>query len=366
MNEVKIEEISLEEIEREVDFLKAYIKSLSTQKTLTPDQIKRISGIHNIVNRIKNLARESKVGEDELKTKISDCLFGSSGDKKSSRTKLHRVESLLHDVSDETITSLIDRYVDGNFSPDYIRIKDIISIGGICDVDETKGLNGIAGKDIKRVYNFDSEIGGGLQQRGRGESLFSIAFDSKKNNLPGGDVVLTKDDLPTLTEEGKVVEIKSSNNAGITPKTGDPISSDVVEILEKAGQTYQIEELLKGRIQKNSAKDLIDEVSKGDFKSRDFLEFLSSIAKVRPLGAQDILPVIFLLQLDYYSKQMKEFQVLAVFIETKGGPEKLVIIEADEDKGFVTENNIDVLIRSGVAPKITSSNRMEIYRFNKK
>ena len=53
-------------------------------------------------------------------------------------------------------------------------------------------------------------------------------------------------------------------------------------------------------------------------------------------------------------------------IEVDGAPEKLVIIESDPEKGFVTENNIDILKRSGIAPKITSSDRVEIYRFNKK
>ena len=94
--------------------------------------------------------------------------------------------------------------------------------------------------------------------------------------------------------------------------------------------------------------------------------FVSSIVDIKYLGAEDILPIILLLQLDYYSKKMIEFQTLAVFIEVDGAPEKLVIIESDPEKGFVTENNIDILKRSGIAPKITSSDRVEIYRFNKK
>ena len=368
MNESKIEDtISLEEIEKEVDFLKDYIKRLSGKEDLTPDQIKRISGISDIVNRIKNLARETKTGEEDLKEAVAELLFGpTTGDKKSSYRKIHRAESLLHDVSDQTISSLIDRYVNKNLPEGLVRIKDIISDGGIYDIDRRKDLNGISGRDIKRIYNFDSEIGGGLQQRGRGESLFSIAFDASKNNLPGGDVVLTKTDLPTLSNLGQIVEIKSSNNAGITPKSGDAVSSDVAEILEKAGRTYGIPELIGGRIQKNSAKELIDEVSKEGPTATDFLEFLSSIARVKPLTADDILPVILLLQLDHYSKSTKEFQILAVFIEIDGSPEKIVIVEADPEKGFVTEGNIEVLKNAGIAPKITSSDRVEIYRFNKK
>jgi hypothetical protein len=41
-------------------------------------------------------------------------------------------------------------------------------------------------------------------------------------------------------------------------------------------------------------------------------------------------------------------------------------VEADPEKGFVTEGNIEVLKNAGIAPKITSSDRVEIYRFNKK
>ena len=361
VSEAKLEEpISLEEIEKEVDFLKAYIKGLSGQESLTPDQAKRISGISDIVNRIKNLARETKPGEDELKEIVADLLFGSSGDKKSSYRKLHRVENLFHDISDSTISSLIERYVNkSETSP--TTLKDIStkdSYKGIYDIDRREGLNGIAGKDIKKVYNFDSEIGGGLQQRGRGESLFSIAFNSTKNNLPGGDVVSLDDQ--------SIIEIKSSNNAGITPKSGTPVSPEVTEILEKAGKTYDIPELTKNRIQKTSSLDLIGNILKGGPKADDFLGFVSSIVDIKYLGAEDILPIILLLQLDYYSKKMVEFQTLAVFIEVDGAPEKLVIIESDPEKGFVTENNIDILKRSGIAPKITSSDRVEIYRFNKK
>lgn len=370
MDESKVEDmISLEEIEKEVDFLKAYIQSLSGREELTPDQAKRISGISDIVNKIKNLARDTKKGEEELRKVVADLLFGASGDKKSSYRKIQRAESLLQDVSDETISSLIKRYVTNEPPENLLRIKDIIINGGIYDIDRRKDLNGISGRDIKRLYNFDSEIGGGLQQRGRGESLFSIAFDSSKNNLPGGDVVLTKNDIPTTTELGQIVEIKSSNNAGITPKSREAVSPDVAKILKTGGASFGIPELINGRIQKTSAKDLIEAVSKGGPESKVFLDSLKSFVAdkdPKPLTAEDILSVILLLQLDYYSNYSKEFQILAVFIEDNSSPEKLVIVEADPEGGFVTEKNIKVLNRSGIAPKVTSSDRVEIYRFNKK
>jgi hypothetical protein len=75
--------------------------------------------------------------------------------------------------------------------------------------------------------------------------------------------------------------------------------------------------------------------------------------------------------LNHYSQNLKEFQVLAVFIEDKGSPDMIQIIKADGGKGtFLTEDNIKTLKKSQVAPKITyskliSGNRMEIYRFDK-
>ena len=101
------------------------------------------------------------------------------------------------------------------------------------------------------------------------------------------------------------------------------------------------------------------------------MTFVSSVSGIEGLKAEDVLPVILLLQLNYYSKDMVEFQTLAIFVETNGFPDKLVIIESVPKIGFVTKNNIDTLKDSGIAPKITlsnltSSNRVEIYRFNKK
>ena len=141
MHESKVEDvISLEEIEKEVDFLKNYIKGLSGKEDLTPDQIKRISGISDIVNKIKNLARETKEGEEELRKVVAGLLFGSAGDKSSSYRKIARAESLLHDVSDQTITSLIDRYVNKNEPTDLVKIKNIIADGGTYIIDRRKEI----------------------------------------------------------------------------------------------------------------------------------------------------------------------------------------------------------------------------------
>jgi hypothetical protein len=367
MYESKIEDsISLEEIEKEVDFLKDYIRGLARQESLTPDQIKRISGIHNVVNRIKNLARDSKSGEEELNKVISDLLFGSMGDKKSLGRKRDLAESLLRELSDSTIINLIDRYVNKK-KDNYFTIEKINAKNGIYDINGLESLNGISGKDLRKIYNFDTGLGTGLQQRGKGESLFSMVFGAGNNNLAGGDVL--------SGENNRVVEIKSTMNAGITPKSGDPISPEVDEILKRSEQIYDIPKISKENpnltIQKNDSVELINKIKAGGDKAKDFLDLVSSISKINSLTADDVFPVILLLQLNFYSKDMSEFQTLAVFIEEKGFPDKLVILESIPGIGFVTKNNIDILKTAGIAPKITfskltSANRVEIYRFNRK
>lgn len=357
INETKMEDIiSLEELEREIDFLKSYIIGLSQQEDLSADQKKRILGIADIVNRIKNLARETKLGEDKLKEIISDLLFGPGGDKKSRYEKLQKAETLLNDISDSTINSLIDRYVNKD-ALNFLTIGEISKSGGIYDIDRRKDLNGVSGKDIKKIYNFDS-FGGGLQQRGRGESLFSIVFDAPKNNLPGGDVA--------SSEDNRIIEIKSSINAGITPKQGDAVSADIIKILKMAGETFGISELSNGRIQKNSSSELENLIMVGGEKTKKFLDDVSLISKIDSVKATDILPIILLLQLNYYSKNCLEFQTLAIFDESDRAPEKIIIVESDSNKNFVTNDNIDILKKSGIAPKITASDRVEIYKFNKK
>jgi hypothetical protein len=367
MYEAKIEnKISLEEIGQEVDFLKKYIDSLTGQENLTADQIKRISSISAIVNRIKNLARDSKIGEEELSVIISDLLFGSMGDKKSLGRKRELAESLLNELSDSTITNLIDRYVNKK-KDSYLTISNINAKKGIHDINGLEFLNGISGKDLRKIYNFDAGLATGNSKRGKGESLFSIAFDAGTNVLAGGDVVSREDD--------RVVEIKSTTNAAITPKSGDPISPAVYQILKRSEQIYGIPKISKENpnitLQKNDSVELINKIKDGGDKAKDFLDLVSSISKIDSLTADDVLPVILLLQTEYYSKDMEEFQTLAVFVENKEFPDKLVIIESTPGIGFVTKENIDILKKAGIAPKVTfssltSANKVEIYRFDRK
>jgi hypothetical protein len=69
--------------------------------------------------------------------------------------------------------------------------------------------------------------------------------------------------------------------------------------------------------------------------------------------------------LDYYSKELEEFQTFAIFIEREDAPDKIVILDSN-GKTFVTPGNIKTLKDSKIAPKVTSSDRVEIYMFNKK
>jgi cytidyltransferase-like protein len=367
MYEAKIQDaISLGEIGQEVDFLKKYIDSLAGQENLTADQIKRISSISAVINRIRNLARDSKTGEEELNVIIADLLFGSMGDKKSLGRKRELSESLLNELTDSTITNLIDRYVNKK-KDNYLTISDINAKNGIYDINGLESLNGISGRDLRKIYNFDAGLATGNSKRGKGESLFSIAFDAGTNVFAGGDVV--------SREDNRVVEIKSTVNAAITPKSGDPISPAVYQILKRSEQIYEIPKISKKNpnitLQKNDSVELINKIKDGGDEAKDFLDLVSSISKIDSLTADDVLPVILLLQANYYSKDMDEFQTLAVFVENKEFPDKLAIIESTPGIGFVTKNNIDILKKAGIAPKITfssltSANKVEIYRFDRK
>jgi hypothetical protein len=164
-------------------------------------------------------------------------------------------------------------------------------------------------------------------------------------------------------------------NAAITPKSGDPISPAVYQILKRSEQIYGIPKISKENpnitLQKNDSVELINKIKDGGDKAKDFLDLVSSISKIDSLTADDVLPVILLLQANYYSKEMDEFQTLAVFVENKEFPDKLAIIESIPGIGFVTENNIGILKRAGIAPKVTfssltSANKVEIYRFDRK
>ena len=370
---LEISEEDLKEVKGDIDFINNLIKDLETKKLeeLSDAEKEIFLQISDAVSKIKNKVRKKEGAEILLLSRISDRLFGS----KFTDKIIEDTEDLLNSLSKNTVENLIKRYLNSpsQLKPDPITIKDIIEkYKGIYDINLTTGFNGISGRDIKKLYRFDTTIGKGLQQRGKGETLFSIAFDARKNDKSGADV--------EIMDTKELVEIKSTNNAGIVPKSGPFLSEKVQEILLAAGTIFDIEELkTEGKdgkeksitMGKNVSKNLKNLVAEGSEKSKEFIKVLSSVSGVQNPGPDDILPIILLLQLDHYSQNLKEFQVLAVFIEDDGSPDMIQIIKADEGKGtFLTEANIETLKKSQVSPKVTyskliSGNRMEIYRFDK-
>ena len=350
-------DISLDGIRKDIEDLQQYLKALAERGSITDDERKKLSSVSDAVNRIKNLTKGHSADEEKLKALVADLVFGGSGDKKSKGRKIHKIDNLFHDLSSPTVDNLISRYISkDDIEP--ISLEDIKNnLGGILDINLSSGLNGISGKDIKKIYNFDSSVGSGLQQRGRGETLFSLAFNSIKNDLAGGDVRSLDDD--------KVIEIKSSNNAGITPKSGPPLAMKVEDIIQNAGRLFDLPELKNNRMQKTSSESLMASIEEGGEKAEEFLNLVSKLSGIENPTAEDILPIILLLQLDYYSKELEEFQTFAIFIEREDAPDKIVILDS-RGKTFVTPENIETLKNSKIAPKVTSSDRVEIYMFNKK
>ena len=387
------ESITLEVLNKDLKTLGDYLGDLnkiSSIEDLTPEERMKLESIHDNLVKAKRIIQEFSGDEVQLQKKISDLLFGTGLNKKSQIKKFQQVNSLMHEISDSTMEGLIQVYVKDETPKDTpnITVKDILQQSiSIYDINRTNGMNGIAGRDIRKVYNFDTTLGTGLQQRGRGETLFCLSFDARNNPGAGGDVILPE------ANGNKVVEIKSTNNAGITPRSNASISSDVKILISEANRRFPNPELAKGRIQKNTSLHLISELKKETEEIEEFVKFVERITGLKIDKISEghktkykiddlILPIILLLQLNYYSGQFGKspdevsteysilgdetsFSMLAVYIEDDGAPDKLVLLDSNSTDGFLTHKNILTLKESGIAPKITASDRMEIYRFEK-
>ena len=369
------------------------------EEDFTPDQNERLESIHDVLLKAKRIIQKFTDDEVEVKIEISNRLLGavtgaesgSKDAKKYLKKKSTQVDSLIQQISDSTLSELTKRYSigkksGGTYVPE-VTLNSILNQSGPKIYKIGDEINGISGRDIKKIYNFDIFLGRGLQQRGKGESLFCLAFDASNNaNVKGGDAKMNSG-----SEIGKIVEIKSTNNAGIVPKTGGHIYGKVKELLEKANAEFTSEELAKariqkipttsidkakkeaekakeelpkGRIQKNTSTLLIDKLMDGTEKSKSFIEYMERETGITGLKGEDILPVILLLQVNYYSKSEGNFSILGIFVENDDeSPTELVILEAaDDPKRFLTKENIETLKASGIAPKITASDRAEIYK----
>ena len=369
------------------------------EEDFTPDQNERLESIHDVLLKAKRIIQKFTDDEVEVKIEISNRLLGavtgaesgSKAAKKYLKKKSTQVDSLIQQISDSTLSELTKRYSigkksGGTYVPE-VTLNSILNQSGPKIYKIGDEINGISGRDIKKIYNFDTFLGRGLQQRGKGESLFCLAFDASNNaDVKGGDAKMNSG-----LEIGKIIEIKSTNNAGIVPKTGGHIYGKVKELLEKANAEFTSEELVKariqkipttsidkakkeaekakeelpkGRIQKNTSTLLIDKLMDGTEKSKSFIEYMERETGITGLKGEDILPVILLLQVNYYSKSEGNFSILGIFVENDDeSPTELVILEAaDDPKRFLTKENIETLKASGIAPKITASDRAEIYK----
>jgi cytidyltransferase-like protein len=359
--------------------LRQYLANLKLSPSLSGEDERNLEKILDLINVINNLSKGVVKGKSPLKSVISSLILGSGGDKKSIAKKEDLVEDLIADMEESTIDNLISRYVSKSTSFPIVTLKDIINnLGGRFSFNPQQDFNGISPRDIKKIYRVDPKIPSGNQQRGKGESLFSIAFDSPKNAGFGGDV-----DSPELD---KVVEIKSTNNAGISPdleqSSGRLTSSVFSNFLDLAHKLFpSVTDLGDGKIQKTSSTQLIQEMKEDNTKNginggngpktQQLLDYLNRMVpkgsgeeQVKNIQIDDVIPLLLLFQIDHYSYRCKNFKALAVFVEVDGSPEEMVLIECfpyEEGENFVTQKNLNTVKNAGLAAKITSK-RPEIYK----
>ena len=388
------ESVSLFDLNADLKSVQDYLWSLARinkKKELTPQELSTLEDVHDSLVRAKRIIQEFTDDEMEFKIEITNLLFGSGMGlnskkglkpaKKSLDKKSSQVDSLIQQISDITLADLTSRYTtskkpdkEGNPPTGYITdvtLEDIIDQQGpkIFEISNehnlVNGINGIYGRDIKKIYNFDVSLGTGQKQRGRGESLFCLAFDARNNPDLGGDAKMNSG-----REKDRVVEIKSTNNAGIYPKSEPLISDDVKELIKTADVLLPNTELAKGRIQKNTSLELIPKfeegLMKGEIEAKDLMKEMVNKSGLTGLTPEDFLPILLLLQLNYYSDSQKKFSMLALFVEDDdNNPIEMAILDSKGPKGFLTEDNIKTLKAAEIAPKITASDKMEIYRFKK-
>jgi len=359
--------------------LRQYLANLKLSPSLSGEDERNLEKILDLINVINNLSKGVVKGKSPLKSVISSLILGSGGDKKSIAKKEDLVEDLIADMEGSTIDNLISRYVSKSPNFPITTLRDIINnLGGRFSFNPQQDFNGISPRDVKKIYRVDPKIPSGNQQRGKGESLFSIAFDSPKNAGFGGDV-----DSPELE---KVVEIKSTNNAGISPdleqSSGVLTSSVFSEFLELAHKLFpSIADLGDGKIQKTSSTQLIQEMKEDNTKNginggngpktQQLLDYLNRMvpkgsgeAQVQNIQIDDVIPLLLLFQIDHYSYRCQNFRALAVFVEVDGSPEEMVLIECspyEDGEHFVTQKNLNTVKNAGLAAKITSK-RPEIYK----
>jgi cytidyltransferase-like protein len=374
------ESISVSDLNADLKNLENYLIKLAPMGPFGEKELERLESIHDVLLKAKRIVQEFTSDEIELKMEISNRLLGalagaesnSKSAKKTLKKKSTQVDSLIQQISDSTLSELTKRYTISKKSGD--AYVPTVTLDSILNEEGPKihkiynmgnDLNGISQRDIKKIYNFDVSLGTGQKQRGRGESLFCLAFDARNNLGLGGDAKMNSG-----SKEDRVVEIKSTNNAGIYPKSEPLISDDVKYLVEKADAVLPNTELAKGRIQKNTSIALINKfkegLKEGTDESKVLIQEMEDKSGLTDLTPEDFLPVLLLLQLNYYSGSQEKFSMLAVFVEDDdNNPIEMAILDSKDPNGFLTKDNIETLKAAEIAPKITASDKMEIYRFKK-
>jgi nicotinamide mononucleotide adenylyltransferase len=335
-------------------------------------EIRRVEKIHSLFSQVKNITRDSDHLEEKLMEIIPEMLFCEGGDTSS---KIEKIEDFIHHLDSKTIRGLSESLIQGD-SPNSISFQTLLS-EGMVEID-SQGFNGIHGqRDIEFLYNIDSKIAVGNNKRGKGETLFCFSFGAKNNPNKGGDVFI---DLGEGNK--KIIEVKSTNNAGITPSVeNDPeaefgISKGVEESLKMTLEIFEedlkpetILELRNSVFQKNSTEDMIQVMNQKNEKCNLFISSLAEkFGVVLPLEnlGRNFISFLLLDQLNHYSKRGDLFESLAIFVEDKNKfPSSIVLLDSESEKTFFNSKNFDLLRRSGIAPKITKKKRMEIYTFEK-
>lgn len=339
-------------------------------------EIKKIEKLYKIFGQIESITKNLNEEEQGLLDLLPEMIFGPGGDLKMKKEK---IDEFIHHLTSKTVESLSKTIVKGE-RENCISFDEALE-SGIIRIFPTE-FNGIYGShDLGILYNIDPKIAVGNNKRGKGETLFSLAFQAYNNQEKGGDVFVVNNG------DKKVVEVKSTNNAGITPSLDNdpdiisPISLKVYKILDIIADIYfddlsneSKKEIENGVIQKTTTKNIIDLIDqKGDKLEKlfDLLEKQFS-TDYRNLFSEsntgrDFISLILLEQLNYYSKSVLLFQTLAIYIENKDKfPSYLVMLDSLPDSGFISKKNIEILRSSDISPKITKKKRMEIYIFNTK
>jgi cytidyltransferase-like protein len=294
------------------------------------------------------------VDPQSLPQSLSESLymsfFGKTG--KLSESESEYVEDFVSNLSEPTFEAL-SKISSGEYPEGYISITEAIETGTL-NIAEMQSFNGINKEDLLEVYSMDSKFPSGRKRRGKGESLTAIAFGGKHYREIEADVMV----------EGVRIEVKTTMNSSLdTDSEPQKLNSAVSEAIDLFVSYMGADtELTEKKVQKKFYDSLISKLSSDGAKSRN--SFISKFKKIMESkdikDPSDIGAALICKQLDWYSES-QGFEVLAIFVENDGFPEKLAIL--DGRNGFMTKKNFEILKESRISPRVVQG-RMDIYNSN--